>query len=62
MNRTENKTSNIELTEMWHNQDYIGVSQKINNENWSPAEVAEFCAYFAKYVGLNDLNNLYKFL
>jgi hypothetical protein len=62
MNKTENKTNNIELTEMWHNQDYIGIGKTINSENWSPSQVAEFCAYFAKYVGLHDLNNLYKFL
>lgn len=57
-----NKTNNIELTEMWHNQDYIGIGQTMSNENWTPSQVAEFCAYFAKYVGLNDLNILYKFL
>lgn len=57
-----NKTNNIELTEMWYNQDYIGIGQTMSNENWTPSQVAEFCAYFAKYVGLNDLNILYKFL
>ena len=47
---------------MWHNQDYIGIGQTMSNENWTPSQVAEFCVYFAKYVGLNDLNILYKFL
>jgi hypothetical protein len=55
-------TSNITLTEMWYNQDYNGIGQVMNQEQWTPARVAEFCAYFAKYVGLNELNNLYKFL
>jgi len=57
-----NMTSNITLTEMWYNQDYNGIGQVMNQEQWTPARVAEFCAYFAKYVGLNELNNLYKFL
>ena len=56
------KTNKIELTEMWHNGDYNNVGNTINNEQWSSAEVAEFCSYFAKYVGLNELSILYKFL
>tara|TARA_B100000085_G_scaffold264351_1_gene271215 strand:+ start:1976 stop:2149 length:174 start_codon:yes stop_codon:yes gene_type:complete len=56
------KTNNIELTDMWNNGQYLDVGEVMANEEWSPAQVAEFCAYFAKYVGLNELNNLYKFL
>ncbi len=62
MKKTENKTNNIELTDMWNNGQYLNVGEIMTSERWSPAQVAEFCAYFAKYVGLNELNNLYKFL
>ena len=62
MKKTENKTNNIELTDMWNNGQYLDVGEIMKSEKWNPAQVAEFCAYFAKYVGLNELNNLYKFL
>jgi hypothetical protein len=55
-------TTNIKLTEMWQNGDYFEVGEVINNEDWTTSEVAEFCAYFAKYLGVNQLNLLYKFL
>lgn len=56
------KTNNIELTDMWHDREYTNIGQVMRNESWSNQDVAEFCAYFAKYVGLNELNILYKFL
>ena len=59
---TLNKTNNIELTEMWRDGHYLAVGKTMEREEWSPAQVAEFCAYFAKYIGLAELNKLYKFL
>ena len=56
------KTNNIELTDMWYDREYTNIGQVMRNESWSNQDVAEFCAYFAKYVGLNELNILYKFL
>lgn len=55
-------TAFIQLTELWQDREYDQVGRIINEESWSANEVAEFCAYFAKYVGLNQLNILYKFL
>ena len=52
----------IDLTELWQDGDYYEVGSIINKENWSPAKVAEFCSYVAKYLGLGQLNLLYKFL
>ena len=55
-------TNNIELTDMWYNKEDANVGQVMRDESWTNQDVAEFCAYFAKYVGLTELNLLYKFL
>jgi hypothetical protein len=55
-------TEYIKLTELWNDGKYNQVSTIINNESWKPHQVAEFCSYFAKYCGLNQLSVLYKFL
>ena len=55
-------TEYIELTELWQDGDYNEVGSIINNENWSPSRVAEFCAYVNRFLGSNQLNLLYKFL
>jgi hypothetical protein len=56
------KTEYIKLTELWFEREYAELGHIIKEESWSHAEVAEFCSYFAKYVGLKDLGVLYKFL
>tara|TARA_A200000159_G_C7272601_1_gene317945 strand:+ start:76 stop:279 length:204 start_codon:yes stop_codon:yes gene_type:complete len=62
-NPTQNmNTEYINLTEMWQDGEYADVARIINEEHWSRAEVAEFCAYFNKYLGSDQLNVLYKFL
>ena len=50
------------LTELWQDHLYNDVGQIINQEKWSPDRVAEFCAYFCKYLGTSQLGILYKFL
>ncbi len=55
-------TKYIELTELWSDGKYELVGSIINQEGWKPNKVAEFCSYFAKYCGLNELNLLHKFL
>ena len=55
-------TEYIELTELWQDGLYNKVGEIINKENWKPAEVAEFCNYINKYLGVNQLELLYKFL
>jgi hypothetical protein len=55
-------TEYIALTELWQDGKYNNVANIINNENWSPSRVAEFCAYFNKYLGTEQLNVLYKLL
>ena len=56
------KTEYIELTEMWNKGDYTQVGDVMRKEHGRYTGVAEFCSYFAKYVGLNQLNILNKFL
>ena len=58
----EPNTEYIQLTELWDSGEYSELGRIINEEQWKPNEVAEFCAYFAKYCGINQLNILYKFL
>jgi|11BtaG_2_1085332.scaffolds.fasta_scaffold90956_2 hypothetical protein len=55
-------TEYIKLTDLWNNGQYLEVGNIINNEKWNPTEVAKFCAYFTKYLGVNQLNVLHKFL
>ena len=55
-------TEYIQLTDLWNNGKYAEVGHIIEEESWKPSQVAEFCAYFAKYCGVNQLNILYKFL
>lgn len=59
---TENTTEFIQLTELWQDGEYDTLGRIINEESWGSAQIAEFCAYFAKHLGLNQLNILYKFL
>ena len=54
-------TEFIHLTEMWQDGEYNKVGDIINTEAWSQSRVAEFCAYFSKYLP-TQLNLLYKFL
>ena len=55
-------TEFIKLTDMWHDGLYLEVGEVILNEGWSNAKLAEFCAYFSKYMGTKQLDLLYKFL
>ena len=55
-------TEFIQLTELWKSGHYNKLGVIIKQERWSRERVAEFCAYFSKYVGANQLNILYKFL
>jgi len=59
---TKNTTEFIQLTELWKDGEYDTLGRIINEESWGIAQVAEFCAYFAKHLGFNQLNILYKFL
>ena len=54
-------TEYIELTELWQDCAYSQVGQIIKEENWSQAEVAEFCSYLAKYLP-SALSTFHKFL
>ena len=59
--KNKQETEFIHLTEMWQDGEYNKVGEIINNEKWSRARVAEFSAYFGKYLP-TQLNLLYKFL
>ena len=55
-------TEYIKLTEMWQDREYQCVADTINQEDWSKAKLAEFCAYFSKYLGREELEVLCKLL
>lgn len=55
-------TKYIKLTDLWNNGEYAQLGHIMKEESWSPREVAEFCAYFAKYCGVGQLEVLYKFI
>jgi hypothetical protein len=56
------KNTYIKITDLWLNGNYASASEAINKEDWSSKDFAKFCAYFAKYCGLKELNILWKFL
>ena len=51
----------IKINMMIKDGEYNKVGEIINNEKWSRARVAEFSAYFGKYLP-TQANLLYKFL
>lgn len=51
-----------ELTEMWQDHQYNQIGIVITRENWSNTRLVEFCAYFCKYLGTDQLNILHKFI
>lgn len=55
-------TEYIKLTDLWNDGEYAEVGHIMKEESWNPSEVAKFCAYFAKYCGVKELNVLHKFL
>lgn len=55
-------TEFIVLTEMWHDGMYLEIGEIMRGEQWDQSRVAEFCAYFCKYVGTDSLETLYKFI
>jgi hypothetical protein len=59
---TNTMTEYITLTEMWQDGDYNEVAFIINKEDWGNARLAEFCAYFNRFLGSGQLNLLHKFL
>tara|TARA_R110001592_G_scaffold130031_4_gene343020 strand:- start:4493 stop:4723 length:231 start_codon:yes stop_codon:yes gene_type:complete len=61
-NFSADNTEFIQLTDLWNEGEYSSVGRIIAEESWASARVAEFCAYFTKYLGVNQLNILYKFL
>ena len=54
-------TQHIELTELLHDSQYNRVGQIINEEDWSQAQVAEFCAYLSRFLP-SALPTFHKFL
>ncbi len=55
-------TEHIKLTDLWNEGEYAEVGHIISEEKWSASAVAEFCSYFARYVGVKELSILHKFL
>ena len=49
-------TEFITLTEMWQDGKYLEVTELIADEDWPHDELARFCGYMAKHLGLNELN------
>ena len=55
-------TPYINLTDLWQDGQYLEVGNIIREENWTSSQVAEFCLYFVKHLGLKDFELLHKFL
>ena len=55
-------TEFIVLTEMWHDHEYEKISELFEREDWPRDRIVQFCSYFAKHVGLDDLKVLHLFV
>lgn len=55
-------TDFVVLTDLWFKGQYFELGNIVRDENWTPSRIAEFCFYFAKHIGLRDLEVLHKFL
>lgn len=55
-------TEFIILTEMWHDHKYQEIGKLLHHEDWPRSRMVEFCSYFAKHVGLDDLKVLHLFV
>lgn len=59
MNTTDT-TNFINLTELWQDGKFTQVGDALRPLN--ARQVAEFCAYFSKYMGVSQLEILHKFI
>ena len=55
-------TEFIVLTDLWRDHRYEEIADVFKNENWPPARIVQFCSYFARHVGLNELKVLHLFV
>lgn len=52
----------ILLTETWQNGNYDEVARLVRDSNWTCSELTSFCIYFARYLGIQELEVLQKLL
>ena len=55
-------TEFIILTDLWQDHRYEEISRILSKEEWPRARVVQFCGYFAKHVGMNELQVLHLFV
>ena len=55
-------TDFIILTEMWHDHKYEEIGELLEREEWPRARLVQFCSYFARHVGLEELKVLHLFV
>lgn len=55
-------TDFIVLTEMWHDHQYEEIGELLEREDWPRARLVQFCAYFARHVGTEELKVLHLFV
>jgi hypothetical protein len=55
-------TDFIVLTDLWQNHKYEEISNILDEEDWPRNRLVQFCSYFAKHVGMNELRVLHLFV
>lgn len=55
-------TDFIVLTEMWRDNQYEEIGKLLERENWPRSRLVQFCGYFAKHVGIDELKVLHLFV
>ena len=55
-------TEFIVLTELWNTHRYEEISNIFEEENWPRNRLVQFCSYFAKHVGMKELQVLHLFV
>ena len=47
---------------MWHDHKYEEIGELMEREKWPRSRMVQFCSYFARHVGLEDLKVLHLFV
>lgn len=47
---------------MWRDNQYEEIGRLLEKENWPRSRLVQFCGYFAKHVGIDELKVLHLFV
>jgi hypothetical protein len=55
-------TDFVVLTEMWRDHQYEEIGILLENEDWPRGRLVQFCSYFVRHMGIDELKVLHLFV